>query len=140
MDMRTPILTGSQFKLYADPSRPETCTAYTITAAMGAGANCQVYKVSFTDSLQQAHTVLVKECYPLVPAIARSGLELTPFPEDKQAFNMAQNQFKQAYINSVTLRQEAGLVNSTAESWQLCYGNNTVYMIISYNEGAGYDK
>lgn len=139
MDMRTPLPSGCCLQLYTQRECTGQTVSYTIDSLIGSGANCLVYMASYEDTLHEQHTVLIKECYPYVLTMNRTGLNLRATARDISAFSRALSRFEHSYVIGVRLRQESGLTNSTAESWQLLYANGTSYMVISYNEGASYN-
>ncbi len=130
LDKRIPLPIG--YKLSTDDGR-----CYVITREIGRGASCIVYDAIYYDNLKEKHLVRVKECYPYT--IREKRLEGEKIAES-EAFDTDKEAFILSYKMNVELRNSMGLMNSTADSYEIYEKNNTFYIISTFSEGEEYSK
>ncbi|MGN9019696.1 protein kinase domain-containing protein [Lachnospiraceae bacterium HCP1S3_C3] len=111
---------------------------FKISGEIGRGANCIVYDASTTDSAGTVHNVRIKECYPCNLSIAREDGELKLAEEDIDRYSLSKERFIQAYKNNVSFRGMSGIINSTVNSTDIFESNNTIYTVMSMDEGICY--
>lgn len=123
-DMRLGWQTGSELCLAG--------RAYRVEALVGMGSNAIVYRVSYPDGVSpQRHTALLKELYPRVDGVTRTGTELCVAPEGSGAFAL----HRQSYLrgNAAHLRQlarQAGRVSGNIDSFE---AGGTLYTLLDYH-------
>lgn len=110
-----------------------------IISEVGRGASCIVYDAVYTDSIGVEHRIRVKECYPNYLLITRdeSGC-LVAKGEETDKFQKAKNQFVSAYKRNAVIRDTISLTNSTINSTDIIEENNTIYSLMTMDEGTDY--
>lgn len=112
-----------------------------ITGEAGRGANCIVYNAVCNDNIGVEHYIRLKECYPYyLNIIRKSDGSLAVSEKDNENFNIAKERFIKAYKKNVDIKQTLGLINSTINSEEIINKNNTVYILMTLNEGMDYGK
>lgn len=112
-----------------------------IVSEIGRGANCVVYNAVYHDSIGVKHYIRLKECYPAYMMIERkkdNSLELCG--DGEVEFERAKQEFVEAYRKNVFVKQTLGLVNSTVNPAEIINANNTVYILMTLDEGCDYGK
>ena len=105
---------------------------------IGRGAGSIVYNAEYKDSIGIGHKIRVKECYPVFLLMKRDGDRLISLEEDKTKFSDALSEFIETYKKSIDIKNTIGLVNSTVNSSDIVRYNNTVYIVMSLDEGKSY--
>lgn len=107
----------------------------------GRGANCIVYNAVRTDGIGAEHFVRVKEYCPSYLTLDRAeeGRILVPEKEAGK-YEKAREAFVQSYRKNVMLRKTLGIVNSTVDASDILEENNTIYIVMSMDEGVDYGK
>lgn len=110
-----------------------------IRSEVGRGASCIVYDAVYTDSIGVEHSIRVKECYPNYLLITRdeSG-RLVVKSEETDNFQEAKNLFVSAYKKNAAVRDTVSLTNSTVNSADIIEENNTIYSLMTMDEGTDY--
>lgn len=111
---------------------------FKISGEIGRGANCIVYDASTADSAGTVHNVRIKECYPCNLSIAREDGKLKLAEGDIDRYSLSKERFIQAYKNNVSFRGMSGIINSTVNSTDIFESNNTIYTVMSMDEGICY--
>ncbi len=112
-----------------------------INSEVGRGASCIVYDAEYTDSIGVVHCTRIKECYPSYLLMTRTDNgALVPFGTYEDDFITAKERFIQAYQRNVAIANTVGLINSTTNSSDIFFCNNTCYIIVALSEGADYSK
>lgn len=132
-DERISLRAGYQLKF--DPE-----VIYKIVQEIGRGAGCIVYDAGYTDNLELEHRVRIKECYPCDLKLNRAeDGSLIVLEKDQMAFQKEQEKFKKAYKRNTALGNTLGLINSTVNASNIYSdSNNTIYTVMSYDEGTDY--
>lgn len=139
--MRQALEKGQKVCLSDNRGENNKTYEYIIKEITGFGASCIVYEAYYNDSLGIKHLVRLKEFYPVYMDITRDeNLNLIVKDEYIQKFEEEGNLFKQAYNKNVLFQMNLDTLNSTGNVQNFFYGNNTMYMIVNYNNGMSYDK
>lgn len=114
---------------------------YTIKGITGFGASCIVYEAYYVDSRNIKHLVRLKEFYPAYMEIDRDeDLSLVVKEECREDFEKSWDLFCDAYEKNILFQSNLDILNSTGNAQNLLFGNNTMYMVVNYNNGISYDK
>lgn len=139
--MRQALETGQKIYLSDDGAGCNKIYEYTIKEITGFGASCIVYEAYYNDSLGIKHLVRLKEFYPVHMEINRNeDLNLVIKDEYMQKFEEEGKLFVDAYKKNIMFQMDLDTLNSTGNVQNFLYGNNTMYMIVNYNNGTSYDK
>ncbi|MDO5011734.1 MAG: NB-ARC domain-containing protein [Intestinibacter bartlettii] len=139
--MRQALKIGQRVSLISNCENCKKIYEYVIKEVTGFGASCIVYGAYYEDSLGIKHLVRLKEFYPVCMDISRDeNLNLDVKDEYKQKFNEEGNLFIKAYKNNTLFQSNLETLNSTGNVQNFLYGNNTMYMVVNYNNGISYDK
>lgn len=139
--MRQALKIGQKIYLSDNCGENNKNYEYIIKEITGFGASCIVYEAYYEDSFGIKHLVRLKEFYPVYMDITRGeNLNLIVKDEYIQKFKEEGKLFKQAYKKNVLFQMNLETLNSTGNVQNFFYGNNTMYMIVNYNNGMSYDK
>ncbi len=112
-----------------------------IVSEVGRGANCIVYGAVYNDSIGVKHNVRLKECYPAYLLLSRADdNSLSISVEKENEFEDIKEKFIQSYRKNVEIKQTLGLINSTVNPAEIIRKNNTVYILMTLDEGEDYAK
>ena len=112
-----------------------------IVSEVGRGANCIVYGAVYNDSIGVKHNVRLKECYPAYFLLSRADdNSLSISVEKENEFEGIKEKFIQSYRKNVEIKQTLGLINSTVNPAEIIRKNNTVYILMTLDEGEDYAK
>ena len=113
----------------------------TITNEIGRGGSCIVYDALRVDMLGTNHKIRVRECYPAWLKISRDEFgNLTASELENEKFVREKERFSSAYKNASNIRQIIGLTNSTVDLSDMLQKNNTLYAVMSFDEGIDYGQ
>lgn len=133
-DNRKALCTGSIIVI-SDDKRIE------IVSEAGRGGNCIVYGAIYNDSIGVKHNIRLKECYPTYLCLKRENDNSLSISEQKEnEFEDIKEKFIQSYKKNVKLKQTFGLINSTVNPAEIIKKNNTIYILMTLNEGVDYGK
>ena len=134
IDNRIALERGTTIKLSGDKE-------IQINEEVGRGASCIVYDAAYLDNIGVRHIARVKECFPSYLLIFRdsSGC-LTTSEFDSEKFELAKHNFIESYRKNADIRNTLGITNSTINYTDIVYQNNTIYIIMAYDEGIDYRK
>ena len=139
--MRQALKTGQKIYLSDNNDKYNKIYEYIIKEITGFGASCIVYEAYYNDSLGIKHLVRLKEFYPVHMGINRDeDLNLVIKDEYIKKFEEEGNLFIDAYKKNVMFQMDLDTLNSTGNVQNFLYGNNTMYMVVNYNNGTSYDK
>ncbi len=139
--MRQALKTGQKIYLSDNNDKFNKIYEYIIKEITGFGASCIVYEAYYNDSLGIKHLVRLKEFYPVHMGINRDeDLNLVIKEDYIQKFEEEGNLFVDAYKKNVMFQMDLDTLNSTGNVQNFLYGNNTMYMVVNYNNGTSYDK
>lgn len=114
---------------------------YKIENEIGRGANCIVYNAKYRDNLDIEHNIRLKECFPVYLSLERTrDNEVVVCDDNTLRFENVKKEFIETYRRNVELRKTLGLINSTINSTDILEYNNTVYSVMSLDEGIDYGK
>lgn len=138
--MRQALKIGEKVRLSVSENEQPTYE-YTIKGITGFGASCIVYEAYYLDSVGIEHLVRLKEFYPAYMEIARDAdLNLVVKEEHREDFKKSWDLFYDAYEKNTLFQSNLDTLNSTGNAQNLLFGNNTMYMVVNYNNGISYDK
>lgn len=138
--MRQALKIGEKLKLSVSENEQPTYE-YTIKGITGFGASCIVYEAYYLDSVGIEHLVRLKEFYPAYMEIVRDAdLSLVVKEEHREDFEKSWDLFREAYEKNTLFQSNLDTLNSTGNAQNLLFGNNTMYMVVNYNNGISYDK
>lgn len=113
----------------------------TITREIGRGGSCIVYDASRVDTTKTPHKIRIRECYPVWLKISRDEFgNLTASELDAENFAREKERFSSAYRNASNIRHIIGLTNSTVDLSDMLQINNTLYAVMSFDEGIDYGQ
>ena len=139
--VRQALKTGQKIYLSDNNDKYNKIYEYIIKEITGFGASCIVYEAYYNDSLGIKHLVRLKEFYPVHMGINRDeDLNLVIKEDYIQKFEEEGNLFIDAYKKNVMFQMDLDTLNSTGNVQNFLYGNNTMYMVVNYNNGTSYDK
>ena len=125
MDARRPLENGTIIELDG--------IKYSITEFYSSGGSCLVYNAGYRDSMNEVHTVRIKEFYP-------SDVKTTR--EDKMLiFNdeAGKTKYQKRFLEGVKLQSELRSseinVNDIAALRDISYANGTIYSILDFYNG-----
>ncbi len=131
-DKRTVLNRDTKLKI--DDSR-----TVRIRGETGRGASCIVYDAVYADGIGMEHNARIKECYPCyLPVNRTADGRLTTTEAYEPEFETAKQKFIHAYQRNVEVRNTLGLTNSTVNSTDIVYRNQTVYIMMTLDEGTDY--
>lgn len=134
--MRNPLKIGQKIILKKDGFTYE----YIIKDIAGYGASCIVYEATYFDTYKIEHLVRIKELYPIGMYIERDAdFSLIVKNEYREEFEDYRKKFIDAYKKNNLFQMNLDTLNSTAMMQEIFEGNNTLYMIVNYNNGITYD-
>jgi len=112
-----------------------------IKEEIGRGANCIVYDAVCIDGIGVEHSVRIKECYPsyLLLDRAEDGT-ITAHEREAEKYKKAKESFIHGYKKNAALRNTLGIVNSTIDASDIFEKNNTIYILMTMEEGVDYRK
>lgn len=114
---------------------------YKIENEIGRGANCIVYNAKYRDNLDIEHNIRLKECFPVYLSLERMrDNEVVVCNDNTLRFENVKKEFIETYRRNVELRKTLGLINSTINSTDILEYNNTVYSVMTLDEGIDYGK
>lgn len=138
--MRQALKIGEKVRLSVNENEQPTYE-YTIKGITGFGASCIVYEAYYLDSVGIEHLVRLKEFYPAYMEIDRDeALSLVVKEEHREDFEKSWDLFCEAYEKNTLFQSNLDTLNSTGNAQNLLFGNNTMYMVVNYNNGISYDK
>lgn len=138
--MRQALKIGEKLRLSVSENEQSTYE-YTIKGITGFGASCIVYEAYYLDSVGIEHLVRLKEFYPAYMEIVRDAdLNLVVKEEHREDFKKSWDLFYDAYEKNTLFQSNLDTLNSTGNAQNLLFGNNTMYMVVNYNNGISYDK
>lgn len=138
--MRQALKIGEKLRLRVNEKEQPTYE-YTIKGITGFGASCIVYEAYYLDSVGIEHLVRLKEFYPAYMEIDRNeDLNLVVKEEHREDFEKSWDLFREAYEKNTLFQSNLDTLNSTGNAQNLLFGNNTMYMVVNYNNGISYDK
>lgn len=138
--MRQALKIGEKLRLSVNENEQPTYE-YTIKGITGFGASCIVYEAYYLDSVGIEHLVRLKEFYPAYMEIDRNeDLNLVVKEEHREDFEKSWDLFREAYEKNTLFQSNLDTLNSTGNAQNLLFGNNTMYMVVNYNNGISYDK
>lgn len=109
---------------------------FTVADELARGGTSIVYNAFYIDNLGQQKTVYIKECYPFKCNLKRSpNGELLISKSEEPLFLETKEKFLQAYRLGNDFFYSDGLTNLTTNTYNLFYGNNTVYIVLAYVQG-----
>ncbi len=112
-----------------------------ILEEIGRGGSCIVYNGKYTDNIGTEHFIRIKECYPFDINITRDcSNNLIVDDLYKEKFYVAKENFKNSYIRNVELKNTLDITNSTTNPTEIYEFNNTLYVLISFDEGTDYSR
>ena len=112
---------------------------YSILSIIGRGANCLVYSATYADNIEETHTLIVKEFFPVYLKLNRNKDNILHCDEsEKEQFEIEKKRFEKTYRTNILLRNQSGLMNSTNDVIELIAKNNTLYVISKFNQGEDY--
>ena len=112
-----------------------------IVSEAGRGANCIVYGAIYNDNIGVKHNIRLKECYPAYLFLKRKDDNSLSISEQKEnEFEDIKERFIQSYKKNVKVKQTFGLINSTVNPAEIIRKNNTVYILMTLDEGEDYGK
>ena len=106
---------------------------YSIKDLYSSGGSCLVYDAEYLDSIDQVHTVRIKEFYPSDVRIIRE--DATLIFEDEAEKIKRQKQFMDGVILQSELRNDEINVNDIAALRDISYGNGTIYSVLDFYNG-----
>lgn len=108
---------------------------------IGRGANCIVYDAVCTDGIGVEHSVRIKECYPSYLLLGRTEEgTITACEKEAEKYQKAKETFVQGYRKNVALKGTLGIVNSTVDVSDIFEKNNTIYIVMTMDEGVDYRR
>ncbi|MCD8239595.1 MAG: hypothetical protein LUC92_09720 [Clostridiales bacterium] len=114
---------------------------YVIKSEIGRGSSCIVYDAFYRDDIGAVHNIRLKECYPYIIKLHRYEDNINTANEaEEEKFNLYKEQFKTTYKINTEIQNKSGLINSTVNSSDIFFANNTVYAAEQLNEGKDYGK
>ncbi|MDY4575682.1 MAG: NB-ARC domain-containing protein, partial [Intestinibacter sp.] len=138
--MRQALKIGEKLRLSVNENEQPTYE-YTIKGITGFGASCIVYEAYYLDSVGIEHLVRLKEFYPAYMEIDRNeDLNLVVKEDHREDFEKSWDLFREAYEKNTLFQSNLDTLNSTGNAQNLLFGNNTMYMVVNYNNGISYDK
>jgi len=141
MDKRKALESGHILVVYGKEQREGPAVSFQIRGEIGRGRSCIVYHASYMDSVESIHFVRLKECYPCQMELGRDrDGRLRPLPSQEQWLENEQEKFVEAYRIHVEISRKTGLSNRVMHTFQIYYGNHTVYSVMDYMEGIDYKR
>ena len=135
MDDKRTVLNSKEKMMVSDNK------TITILNEAGRGANCIVYNALCNDNIGVEHCIRLKECYPYyLDIIRKNDGSLSVSEKDYNSFKDAKESFIKAYKKNIEVKQTMGLINSTINSEEIIIKNNTIYILMTVNEGIDYGK
>lgn len=117
-------------------NREKGAVTYTIGKVKGRGMSGIVYDASYQDNRGYRHAVLIKECYPFEADIYRDGNRLVPGSElDERIFRECKREMEASYGLHNELFHTDGLTNYISNTIDNYTENNTIYTVLTYQEG-----
>lgn len=134
IDRRIALQKGYVFN-HSDNERIE------VVSEIGRGANCIVYDANLYDKSGVKHSIRIKELYP-VYLFAEREEDYSLIYKDSvlDKVEKTKYQFKETYEKAVSFKNTVGFINSTIDSSGIFEFNNTVYIIMTLNEGMDYER
>ena len=134
IDRRVALQKGYLFN-HSDNERIE------VVSEIGRGANCIVYDANLYDKSGVKHSIRIKELYP-VYLFAEREEDYSLIYKDSvlDKVEKTKDQFKKTYEKAVNFKNTVGFINSTIDSSGIFEFNNTVYIIMTLNEGMDYER
>lgn len=134
IDRRVALQKGYLFN-HSDNERVE------VVSEIGRGANCIVYDANLYDKSGVKHSIRIKELYP-VYLFAEREEDYSLIYKDSvlDKVEKTKDQFKKTYEKAVNFKNTVGFINSTIDSSGIFEFNNTVYIIMTLNEGMDYER
>ncbi|EJZ69590.1 protein kinase domain-containing protein [Lachnoanaerobaculum sp. OBRC5-5] len=134
IDRRVALQKGYLFN-HSDNERIE------VVSEIGRGANCIVYDANLYDKSGVKHSIRIKELYP-VYLFAEREEDYSLIYKDSvlDKIEKTKDQFKETYKKAVNFKNKVGFINSTIDSSGIFEFNNTVYIIMTLNEGMDYER
>ena len=134
IDRRVALQKGYLFN-HSDNERIE------VVSEIGRGANCIVYDANLYDKSGVKHSIRIKELYP-VYLFAEREEDYSLIYKDSvlDKIEKTKDQFKETYKKAVNFKNTSGFINSTIDSSGIFEFNNTVYIIMTLNEGMDYER
>lgn len=134
MDTRTALKEGTRLD-FENHQKGQVC--YTIHREIGRGGSCIVYDASYVNNTGKKRTVRVKECYPFKLNIIRDiDGKLLASDSDKAAFEQYKKRMKMAFMACNELFDtHSELTNTVINTLDIYNGNNTSYVISTYQQG-----
>lgn len=109
---------------------------FTIIDELARGGSSIVYNAFYYDSIGGKKIVRIKECYPFKCNLSRGADNRILVPRSEEAlFEAEKEKMCAAYKLGNEFFQTKGLTNLTANSYNLFYANNTVYVVFAYAQG-----
>ena len=126
---RTPLSLGTSIK-------PSNSTSYTyvIDKVIGDGANSIVYEAHYVDNSYYTHFIRMKECYPYASSIERKEGNLVWTNDEERVRDLSA--FKSSYEKLMKDQKS----NTIVHAFDQFESNNTLYIVMDYNEGTTFDK
>lgn len=134
MNLRTFLPKNTPITLCGESSTKEFVLDYVI----GDGANCIVYAAHYIDSVGLKHLVRIKEFYPFAADISRDDLSLVW--NDSAYKVISEESFRTSYAKQVEFQSLQNTSNSTVHVYDLCSGNNTLYIVMDIDYGKTFDN
>lgn len=133
MDKRMVLDIGYKLKLNVE---------YMIEEIVGRGGSSIVYDASYKDNLGLSHKTRIKEFYPYNLKLTRKEKDgsLIVLSEEEDSFEKEREKFKSAYQRNVDIKRRLGLINSTVNAINIYEKNNTIYIVMNYDEGRDYSN
>ncbi len=109
---------------------------YSIQEELAREASSIVYNASYINNAGDNKAVRIKECYPFALDIKRcEDGSLQSTDSDKEKFENRKKKMKLAFDLGNELFATSGLTNFTSNTVDMYEQNNTVYIVMTYQEG-----
>jgi len=138
MDTRKELCSGTKLLLRETDGESTNQYRFQIIETVGRGAGCITYNAKY-ESHKKEHLVRLKECFPCYGVnLDRDSQNRLFVVQGKKNWQEKKQQFETAYSDNVSLQTKLGLINSSVNVSRLLEGNQTLYMVIEYDEGKDY--
>ncbi len=109
---------------------------YVIDKVIGFGGSCIVYEGHYFNTVGNAKTVRIKECYPYKLHINRSETNFLIIQDNEEdKFDEYKSRMKNSFVVAHRLHETNGMINSTSDLLDMYEANGTVYIVTSCTEG-----
>ena len=130
---RTPLSIGSTIQ-----AKGGSFYTYVIDRVIGDGASSIVYDAHYIENFGGKHYVRLKECYPYASEIQRVESQLVWKYANTCVCD--QTAFKKAYDKLLDFQNSIDTGNSTADVFEICEANGTLYSVMRVNKGKTFEQ